>query len=166
MHIINPLQQHRARIDAYAQSLKLWLLALAGWLVMMMDSRAGRIQLQHLIIEARQDVRVLIALQMGLRLRIHAGRRCATGHGHPSAPRGFRLQTRRGRRLRLFTRGVALRSLDDMQRVLRNIDAVATRALARLPQRLTRVSLVIAAAVADALGIAAITRAPEGADTS
>jgi hypothetical protein len=143
MQIINPLHPHRASIEAFAQSLKLWVLELAAWLVMMMNSRAGRIQLQHLIIEARQDIRVLIALNMGLRLRIHTGRRCATGHGHSSAPHGFRVQVRRGRRLRLFTRGIALTSLRDMQRVLADLDGVAMRALARLPRILTRTSIVI-----------------------
>jgi hypothetical protein len=164
MQIINPLHQHRAKIDAFAQSLKLWVLELAHWLVMMMDSRRGRIQLQHLFIEARQDIRVLVALHMGLRLRIHTGRRFSTGHGQRAAPPGFRVQTRRGRRLRLFTRGIALKSLRDMQRVLADLDGVVTRALARLPKRLTRTSLVVVAAMTDALRITA--PAPEGADTS
>jgi hypothetical protein len=166
MQIINPLQQHRASIEAFAQSLKLWVLELAAWLVMMMKSRAGRIQLQHLIIEARQDIRVLIALQMGLRLRIHAGRRFATGHGQCTVPHGFRVQARRGRRLRLFTRGIALRNIPDMQRVLANLDAVVTRALARLPHRLTRTSIVMIAAMADAFRITTLAHAPKGADTS
>jgi hypothetical protein len=166
MQILNPLHPHRARIEAFAQSLRLWVLELAHWLVMMMKSRAGRIQFQHLIIEARQDVRVLIALQMGLRLRIHTGRRCATGYGQSTAPPGFAVQTRTGRRLRLFTRRLALRNIRDMQRVLADIDAVVTRALARLPHRLTRASIVMVAAVADALCIATLTPAPEGADTS
>jgi hypothetical protein len=164
MQIINPLQQHSARIEAFAQSLKLWVLELAHWLVMMMKSRAGRIQLQHLLIEARQDIRVLIALQMGLRLRIHPGKRLSTGHGQCAASPGFRTQIRRGRRLRLFTRGIALRSLGDMQRVLSDLDGVVTRALGRLPKRLTRTSIVMVAAVAETLR--SITRAPEGADTS
>ena len=164
MQILNPLRPHRARIEAFAQSLKLWLLELALWLVALTDSRAGRIQLQHLIIEARQDIRVLIALNMGLRLRIHTGRRLATGHGQHGAPRGFAVQTRNGRRLRLFTRGIALRSIRDMQHALANLDAITTRALARLPYRLTRTSIVMVAPMADALR--SITPAPESADTS
>jgi hypothetical protein len=136
MHIINPLHQHSERIDAFARSLRLWVLELAVLLVMMMKSRAGKIQLQHLIIEARQDMRVLIALRMVQRMRIHPGRRSATWHVYrAAAPPGFRLQTRRGRRLRLFTRGIALKTIRDMQRVLKNLDAVVTRALARLPKR-------------------------------
>jgi hypothetical protein len=143
MQIINPLHSHRAQIESFAQSLRLWVLELAAWLVMMMNSRAGKIQLQHLIIEARQDVRVLIALQMGLRLRIHTGRRLATRHGQWSAPPGFAVHARRGRRLRLFTRRIALRNLRDMQWVLQNLDEVVARALARLPRYLTRTSIVI-----------------------
>jgi hypothetical protein len=166
MQIINPLQQHRASIEAFAQSLKLWVLELAAWLVMLMNSRAGRIQLQHLIIEARQDVRVLIALQMGLRLRVHTGRRCATGYGYASAPPGFAVQARTGRRLRLFTRAIALKSFRDLQRVLVDLDSVVTRALARLPNRLTRTSIVMVAAMADALRSITPAPAPEGADTS
>ncbi|KAF0179511.1 MAG: hypothetical protein FD160_2000 [Caulobacteraceae bacterium] len=160
MQILNPLH------DAFAQSMKLWLLELAVWVVALMDSRAGRIQLQHLIIEARQNIRVLIALKTGLRLRIHTGRRPATGHGQPSAPPGFRMQRRNGRRLRLFTRGIALGSIRDMQRVLSNIDDVVTRALARLPTCITRTSIVKVGAVTDAPGLPAPAPAPEGADTS
>jgi hypothetical protein len=143
MQILNPLQKHSARIDAFAQSLKLWLLELAVWLVALTDSRAGRIQLQHLVIEARQDIRVLIALKMGLRLRIHTGRRCVNRHGQYSAPPGFAVQMRSGARLRLFTRRIALKNMRDMRRVMDNLDAVVTRALARLPRHTTRTSIVI-----------------------
>jgi hypothetical protein len=166
MQILNPLHQHRASIEAFAQSLKLWVLELAAWFVTLMDSREGRIQLQHLIIEARQDVRVLVALKMGLRLRIHPGRRFATGHGYRSAPPGFAVRARTGRRLRLFTRAISLKNIRDMQRVLADLDGVVTRALARLPQRITRTSTVIVGVVADALHISAPAHAPEGADTS
>ncbi|KAF0186625.1 MAG: hypothetical protein FD124_282 [Alphaproteobacteria bacterium] len=166
MQILNPLHPHRASIEAFAQSLKLWLLELAMWLVALMDSRAGRIQLQHLIIEARQDIRVLIALKMGLRLRIHTGRRSATGYGYSSAPPGFAVQTRTGRRLRLFTRSIALKNLRDMQRVIADLEAIVTRALARLPYRITRTSIVMVAAVADVLRSTTAAPAPEGADTS
>ena len=166
MQILNPLHHHRASIEAFAQSMKLWLLELALWLVALTESRTGRIQLQHLIIEARQDIRVLIALKMGLRLRIHTGRRLASGHGYRSAPPGFAVQTRTGRRLRLFTRSIALGSIRDMQHALNHLEDVVTRALARLPVRITRTSIVMVAAVADALRTIALTHAPEGADTS
>ena len=166
MQILNPLHHHRASIDAFAQSMKPWVLELAVWLVALTDSRAGRIQLQHLIIEARQDIRVLIALKMGLRLRVHTGRRLASGHGQHAAPQGFAVQTRTGRRLRLFTRSIALKNLRDMQRALADLEAVVTRALARLPYRITRTSIVIVAVVGDVLGIFTRARAPEGADTS
>ena len=166
MQILNPLHQHRAQIDAFAQSLRLWLLDLAMWFVALTDSRAGRLQLQHLMIEARQDIRVLIALKMGLRLRIHTGRRFATGHGQFSAPPRFAVRARTGRRLRLFTRAVALKSIRDMQRALADLDAVVTRALARLPSRLTRMSIVMVAAGRDVLRMTAPTHAAEGADTS
>ncbi|MBT9444974.1 MAG: hypothetical protein IV086_04675 [Hyphomonadaceae bacterium] len=166
MQILNPLHPHRASIEAFAQSLRLWLLELAVWLVALMDSRAGRIQLQHLMIEARQDIRVLIALNMGLRLRIHTGRRVATGHGQRSAPPGFAVQTRTGRRLRLFTRSIALKTIRDMQRALADLDGVVTCALARLPVRITRTSIVMAAAVAAVLRFPVTAHAPKGADTS
>jgi hypothetical protein len=143
MHILNPLHPHRASIEAFAQSLKLWLLELAAWLVALLDSRDGRIQLQHLIIETRQDIRVLIALKMGLRLRIHTRRRFASRHGYASAPPGFAVQMRTGARLRLFTRSIALKNIRDMQRVMDNLDAVVTRALARLPRHTTLTSIVI-----------------------
>jgi hypothetical protein len=166
MQILNPLHPHRARIEAFAQSLKLWLLELAAWLVMLVKSREGRIQLQHLIIEARQDIRVLIALKMGLRLRIHAGRRCASRHRYASAPPGFAVQMRTGRRLRLFTRGIALKSTREMQRVVADLDAVVTRALARLPYGVARTSIVMVAVAAEVLRGQVMAHAPEGADTS
>jgi hypothetical protein len=135
MHIINPLHQHSERIDAFARSLRLWVLELAVLLVTMMKSRTGKIQLQHLVIEARQDMRVLIALRMVQRMRIHPGRRSATRHVHRAPPPGFRLQTGRGRRLRLFTRGIALKTIADMKRVIADLERVVTRALRRLPKR-------------------------------
>jgi hypothetical protein len=143
MHFLNPLHPHTASIEAFAQSLRLWLLELAAWLVMLVKCREGRIQLQHLLIEARQDIRVLIALKMGLRLRIHTGRRLAIRHGRPSAPPGFAVRMRRTRRLRLFTRRIALKCVRDMQRVMADLDGVVTRALARLPRCTTRTSIVI-----------------------
>jgi hypothetical protein len=143
MHIINPLHQYSERIEAFARSLRLWVLELAVLLVMMMKSRAGKIQLQHLVIEARQDMRVLIALKMVQRMRIHPGRRSATRHVHCAPPPGFRFQTHRGRRLRLFTRGIALKNIADMKRVIIDLDRVVTRALKRLPRRSRAGRLVI-----------------------
>jgi hypothetical protein len=135
MHFLNPLHQHSERIEAFARSLRLWVLELAVLLVTMMKSRAAKIQLQHLVIEARQDMRVLIALRMVQRMRIHPRRRSATRHVHCAPPPGFRLQTGRGRRLRLFTRGIALKTIADMKRVIADLDGVVTRALQRLPKR-------------------------------
>lgn len=114
MQILTPLQPKGAQIEAFARSFKLGGLDLAMWFVALRQSRAGQMQLRHLDIEARQDTGVLIALNLGLRLGILAGRRCRTGHGQLSEPPGFRLQGRNGRRLRLFTRRIALKSVRDM----------------------------------------------------
>jgi hypothetical protein len=148
MHFINPLQQHSERIEAFARSLRLWVLELAVLLVTMMKSRAAKTQLQHLVIEARQDMRVLIALRMVQRMRIHPGRRSATRHVYCAAPPGFRLQTHRGRRLRLFTRGIALKTIADMKRVIADLDGVVTRALRRLPRR-SRAARILLRSVGD-----------------
>jgi hypothetical protein len=148
MHVLNPLKQHSERIDAFARSLRLWVLELAVLLVALMKCRGAKIQLQHLLIEARQDMRVLIALKMVQRMRIHPGRRSATRHVYCAAPPGFRLQPGRGRRLRLFTRGIALKTIADMKRVIADLDRVVTRALQRLPKR-SRASRLVLRSVGD-----------------
>jgi hypothetical protein len=76
------------------------------------------------------------------------------------------MQLRTGRRLRLFTRAIALKSIRDMQRVIADLDGVVTRALARLPVRITRTSIVMVARVVDVLRSTNAAPAPEGADTS
>jgi hypothetical protein len=58
------------------------------------------------------------------------------------------LQTGRGRRLRLFTRGIALKTIADMKRVIADLDRVVTRALQRLPKR-SRAGRLILRSVGD-----------------
>ena len=68
--------------------------------------------------------------------------------------------------VRLYTRGIALKSFAQMRRVLDDLDAVVTRAIGRVPKSVTTGRLVICAVLAVRLALKSVEPAPEGADTS
>jgi len=167
MRLLNPLRPHLADIDAYAQSLKLWVLELVAWVAALLDSRAGRIEVQKMMMTARSDLRALIFLKMVARLRLlqRSGARSAPVRPN-AAPPGFRYAWRSLPAMKVLTRGIRLKTLADLKRVLDHMDDVVDRALARRPRTVTRWALVAVAPVAQRLPSCAFTHTPDGADTS
>jgi hypothetical protein len=146
MQIHRPLRTHTEKYRKAAQDLRLWVLeVLAWWLEIVgtvFDVRDARLLLQGCIRDARRDVRELIFLAMVARMDVQ--RPVSRTLRPPSASRGFRYALRRFRPARLFTRGIALRTLADIRAALEDFDGVVERALERLPKRRVAGALVIA----------------------
>jgi len=157
-----------AQISALQTDLRLWVLTLVAWLARHVPSRWMRLLLRHSIRDARKDVRLLIFAKMLMRLRHrHVDHRHRAGQPAAiSAPPGFRLRRRTTKTLRLCTRGIALRSLRDVRKVIESIDRVVTRALRRLPMTILTHQLVAVAIPACVFASCAVAPAAEAADTS
>ena len=93
MQIFTPVT--RSDLQAHAQSLRLWLLEIAVWLVEAIGFREGRIALNKRRLEARRDLRELIFLMMCQRMRFRKTERRKRWRRPPSMPRGFRYAHRR-----------------------------------------------------------------------
>jgi hypothetical protein len=141
MQIFTPVT--RTDLQAHAQSLKLWLLEIAVWLVEAIGFREGRKALNEMRIEARRELRQLIFLMMCARMRFRRTERRRRWMRPPSTPRGFRYAQRRIDMVRLYTRGIALRTFAQMRRVLDDLDAVVKRAIARVPKSISTGRLVL-----------------------
>ncbi|KAF0175918.1 MAG: hypothetical protein IV086_01390 [Hyphomonadaceae bacterium] len=164
MQIFTPVT--RTDLQAHAQSLRLWLLEIAVWLVEAIGFREGRIALNRHRIEARRELRQLIFLMMCARMRFRKTDTRRRWMRPPSAPRGFRYARRRLDMARLYTRGVALKTFAQMRRVLDDLDEVVERAIARVPKGISTGRLAICTAPAIVLAFAAPAPAADGADTS
>ena len=163
MQIFSPVT--RTDLKAHAQSLRLWLLEIAVWLVEAIGFREGRIALNRHRIEARRELRQLIFLMMCARMRFRKTDTRRRWMRPPSAPRGFRYAFRRIDMVRLYTRGIALKDFAEMRRALDDLDTVVTRAIARVPKSVSTGRLVIVASM-PVLHFITPTPAAEGADTS
>ncbi|KAF0179724.1 MAG: hypothetical protein FD160_1964 [Caulobacteraceae bacterium] len=163
MQIFSPVT--RTDLQAHAQSLRLWLLEIAVWLVEAIGFREGRIALNGMRIEARRELRRLIFLMMCARMRFRKTDTRRRWMRPPSAPRGFRYAFRRIDMVRLYTRGIALKDFAEMRRALDDLDTVVTRAIARVPKSVSTGRLVIVASM-PVLHFITPTPAAEGADTS
>ncbi|KAF0185275.1 MAG: hypothetical protein IV086_08345 [Hyphomonadaceae bacterium] len=164
MQIFSPVT--RTDLQAHAQSLKLWLLEIAVWLVEAIGFREGRIALNGMRLEARRELRQLIFMMMCARMRFRKTEQRRRWMRPPSTPRGFRYAQRRIDMVRLYTRGIALKSFAQMRRVLDDLDAVVKRAIARVPKSVSTGRLTICVAPTPVSGFTAPTPAAEGADTS
>ncbi|KAF0181721.1 MAG: hypothetical protein FD160_1561 [Caulobacteraceae bacterium] len=141
MQIFTPVT--RTDLQAHAQSLRLWLLEIAVWLLEAIGFREGRIALNGMRMEARRELRRLIFLMMCARMRFRKAERRRRWVRPPSTPRGFRYAQRRLDMVRLYTRGIALKTFAEMRRALDDLDAVVTRAIARVPKSISTGRLVI-----------------------
>jgi hypothetical protein len=157
-----------AQISALQTDLRLWGLTLVAWLARHVPSRWVRLLIQQSIRDARKDVRLLIFAKVLMRLRHRQ-----VDHRHQvaqpaatSAPPGFRLRRKSTKTLKLCTRGIRLRSLRDVRKVIEAIDAVVTRALRKLPLTILTHQLVAVAIPACVFAPFAIAPATEAADTS
>ncbi|MBT9447273.1 MAG: hypothetical protein IV086_16355 [Hyphomonadaceae bacterium] len=141
MQIFTPVT--RTDLQACAQSLRLWLMEIAVWLVEAIGFREGRIALNRHRIEARRELRELIFLMMCARMRFRKGKRRKRWLRPPSTPRGFRYVQRRIDMVRLYTRGIALSSFTQMRRALDDLDEIVERAIARVPKSITTGKLIL-----------------------
>ncbi|MBT9445337.1 MAG: hypothetical protein IV086_06530 [Hyphomonadaceae bacterium] len=133
----------RTDLQAHAQSLKLWLLEIAVWLVEAIGLREGRKALHGMRVEARRELRQLIFLMMCARMRFRRTEKRRRWMRPPSVPYGFRYAQRRIDMVRLYTRGIALKTFAEMRRALDDLDAVVLRAIARVPKSISTGRLVI-----------------------
>ncbi|MBT9445482.1 MAG: hypothetical protein IV086_07285 [Hyphomonadaceae bacterium] len=163
MQVFSPVT--RTDLQAHAQSLRLWLLEIAVWLVEAIGFREGRIALNRHRIEARRELRQLIFLMMCARMRFRKTDTRRRWMRPPSTPRGFRYAYRRIDMVRLYTRGIVLKTFAEMRRALDDLDTVVTRAIARVPKSVSTGRLVIVASM-PVLHFITPTPAAEGADTS
>ena len=164
MQIFTPVT--RTDLKACAQSLRLWLMEVAVWLAEAIGFREGRIALNRHRIAARRELRELIFLMMCQRMRFRKADRRGRWMRPPSTPRGFRYARRRIDMVRLYTRGIALKTFAEMRRALDDLDAIVTRAIARVPKRVCTGRLVICTPPAVVDSFTARTPAAEGDDTS
>jgi hypothetical protein len=141
MQIFTPVT--RTDLQACAQSLRLWLMEIAVWLVEAIGFREGRIALHDMRIEARRELRELIFLMMCARMRFRKGERRRRWLRPPSTPCGARYALKRIDMARLYTRGIALRSFAEMRRALDDLDRIVERAIARVPKCISTGRLVL-----------------------
>jgi hypothetical protein len=132
MQIFTPVR--RTDLKACAQSLRLWLMEIAVWMVEAIGFREGRKALHDMRLEARRDLRELIFLMMCARMRFRRTDRRRRWMRPPSTPTGFRYVQRRIDMVRLYTRGIALKTFGQMRRALDDLDGIAERAIARVPK--------------------------------
>jgi hypothetical protein len=160
MQIFTPVT--RTDLTACAQSLRLWLMEIAVWLVEAVGFREGRIALNEMRIEARHELRELIFLMMCARMRF----RRTDGRRHwmrpPSTPHGFRYAHRRIDMVRLYTRGIALKSFVEMRRALDDLESIVARAIARVPKSISAGRLAITRSVGDLPHASPVTAHADG----
>ena len=147
-----------ARVNAIAQSLRLWVLEIIAWVA----AFAG--------VKFRPDISEEIYAAK-LCVFLHAIHRCdargrgfARKHWRGAAP-GFRYTFKRGQ-VRAFTRVVKVRGVQQLRALLDDMEPAIARVVRQLKKQSIHTHLVPVAPRADAC-IAAVTNiAPEGADTS
>jgi hypothetical protein len=164
MQIHLPLRKSIQKFKAHVRSLRLWVLELYAWWVASFGSQEDRIGLRRDIRDARREVRELLFLTMVSRMSFQ--RRARRWMRPPSARSGFRYAHRRLNLIRLYTRGVRLKTLRDIRDVLNDFDRIVTRAIARVPKGVCTGRLRIVAAAMCVRRFAGPTPAAEGADTS
>jgi hypothetical protein len=155
MQIFTPVT--RTDLQACAQSLRLWLMEIAVWLVEAIRFREGRRALHDMRIEARRELRELIFLMMCARMRFRRTERRRRWMRPPSAQRGFRYAQKRLDMVRLYTRGIALKSFAEMRRALEDLDRIVERAIARVPQCISTGRLILTRSVSDPAHVAPLT---------
>ena len=165
MQVVRPLRHRREAYAAAARALHLWLLQVMAWVATRVRlPRILRLDFQDEIRKARRDIRVLIFLGMCARMTFHR-RDIGKFTRRPHGIAGY--QRRRARLLRIYTRGIALRTLRDMRNALATFDKVVKRAIARLPKNGVTPGVIVAVvAVTIEWRTSALAPAAEAADTS
>lgn len=164
MQIATPLRSSIDKISAHVRSLRAWVLELFAWWVLSFGGREDRIGLRRNIRDARREVRDFLFLAMVSRMTFQ--RRARWRMRPPSVRQGFRYTQRRLNLVRLYARGIRLRTLRDIRDVLNDFERIVVRAIARVPRAMCTGGLVIAAAPEPVCGFAVLAPVAEGADTS
>jgi hypothetical protein len=145
MQITRPLRSSIEKIRTHVRSLRVWVLEVFAWWVLGFGTREERIGLRHDIRDARREVRELVFLSMVSRMTFQ--KRTRKWMRPPSARSGFRYAQRRLNLIRLYTRGIRLKTLRDIRDVLNHFDRVVQRAIARVPKGVSTGRLIITRSV-------------------
>ncbi len=164
MQIFTPVT--RTDLQAHAQSLRLWLMEIAVWLVEAIGFREGRKALNEMRVDARRELRELIFLTMCTRMRFKKTEKRRRWMRPPSTPRGFRYAHKRIDMVRLYTRGIAMKTFAQMRRALDDLERIVERAICRVPRGVSTGRLAICAASTHVFRFTAPAPASEEADTS
>ena len=153
------------QIAETVRDLRWWFIEFVAWIAAYMPMPAGvRKYMRDEIHRARRDIRLTIALAMIAGMAVPVTQRWTSRPRGP-AP-GFRMQRRRMNIMKIYARGIRLRTIADMRRVLENFDAVVARAKKRLPKRMKIAALVMTRAPVMVVVSCAPAPAAEAADTS
>ncbi|KAF0178195.1 MAG: hypothetical protein IV086_15480 [Hyphomonadaceae bacterium] len=154
----HPPRPDIARVNAIAQSLRLWVLEIIAWIA----GIAG--------VKFRPDISEEIYAAK-LCVFLHAVHRCdqrgrgfARRHWRGAAP-GFRYAFKRGQ-LRAFTRVVKIRTLTNLRKLLNDMEPAIARVVRQLKKQSIHTHLVPVAPGADTCIAAIANMAPEESDTS
>ncbi len=164
MQISKPLRNSIETFKAHVRSLRLWVLELYAWWVLSFGDRAERIGLRGDIREARREVREVLFLTMISRMTFQKSAR--KWMRPPSARSGFRYAHRKLNLIRLYTRGIRLKSLRDIRDVLSKFDRIVERAIVRVPKAICTGRLIITRSVGAPADVALPTAAVGAPDTS
>jgi len=164
VHIIRPKDFSAEIADALA-SLRLWFIQVVAWMAEFLPlPRDARLWLQQQLIHTRRDLRLMLASAIVAKMRIRKRPHALLNRRGPE--RGFRWRKRRPKSVHLFTRGIRLRTISDMRRVIDDFDAVVARAFARLPKALKGGIILMICAPTLVCSFIAPAPAAEAADTS
>lgn len=164
MQIHLPLRSSIDTSKAHVRSLRVWVLELFAWWVARPGSCKDRIDLCRDIRDGRREVRDLPFLTMVSRMTFQ--RRAKRWMRPPSARDGFRHAHRRLTLVRLYTRGVRLKTLRNIPDVLNDFERTGQPAIARAPRVVFSGGLTIVVMTRCVAGFTAIAAAAEGANTS
>ncbi|MBL8559319.1 MAG: hypothetical protein JNM47_11400 [Hyphomonadaceae bacterium] len=154
-----------AQVAEALAALRLWVLQILAWVAEYAPlPRDARLWMQCQLRRVRSDIRLLIAAAVISRMRKVKRRRVQMHRRR--LPRGYRWAARRSPAIGCITRGIRLRTLADMRRVLDDFDAVVDRALANLPRLRRSGVLVLTHAQKAACAPFFIAPATQAADTS
>jgi hypothetical protein len=155
----------RDQIAETVRDLRLWFIEFVAWIAAYVPMPASvRRYMRDEIHRARRDIRLTIALAMIAGMCVPVTQRLTSRPRGP-AP-GWRMQRRRMNIMKIYTRGIRLRTISDMRRVLENFDKVVARAKKRLPKRMKIAGLVMTRAPVMVLADFGLAPAAEVADTS
>lgn len=176
MTIANPLIHKIAEFKLHAQSLRLWVLELLAWVagwasemrILRNDGnlRNAKKWLRDELAIVRRDIRDVLFLLVMANRAWRKKEKLPTTRPRNAAV-GFRRVERKLNILKLYLRGIRLKTLEDMRTVLDDVDRYVARALKRFPRKGPAIfHIAPVAPPVWALICVAPAPAPDAADTS